>query len=124
MPPQGGQSSAPHLEVDDGGRQQDAHALQQVPHHVHEGGADAGAAGQGGTAGQAAPLQLLIAPHAVPVALVQDVGHAAGRASLSTGAVGRIWGWGWKGEGEGGTYTRLAPTAQAEVASMVRASIS
>lgn len=117
--PHVGQSPAPHLEVDDGGGQQDADALQQVPHHMHKGGTNAGAARQGGT-GQAAPLQLLIAPHAVPVALVQDVGHAVGRRSLSTGAVGHIWGWGWME----GTYTRLAPTAQAEVASMVRASIS
>lgn len=70
-----------HLEVDDGGSHKDTEALQQVPHHVDEGRTDAGAAGQGGTAGQTAPsaLQLLISPRAMAVTsggLVQDVGHA------------------------------------------------
>lgn len=80
-----------HLEVDDGGGHQDTNALQQVTHHVDEGCTDAGAARQGGMAGQAAPraLQLLVAPRAMAVdggGLVQDVCHAAGsRAGLGLG---------------------------------------
>jgi len=86
-----------HLEVDDGGSHEDPDTLQQVPHHVDEGCADAGAAGQGGSAGQAAPgaLQPLVAPRAVAVAggrLVQDVGHAGESGAGSAPRRAGCWG--------------------------------
>lgn len=96
-----------HLEVDDGGSQQDAEALQQVTHHMDKGCPDTGAAGQGaGLAGHGA-LQLLVGPCAVAVAsrgLVQDVGHA-GRSRESSvpltghgGPAGPAWAKGAHGQ--------------------------
>lgn len=67
----------PDLKEDDVGCYEDADALQQIPHHVDEGGTDAGV-------GLFVGVGLLMSPSvAVPMpCLVQSRPHPAGRAAV------------------------------------------
>lgn len=107
--------SPPDLKEDDVGCNEDADALQQIPHHVDEGCTDAGI-------GLFMGVGLLMSPSmAVPVPrLVQSCPHPAGRAAVTSP--------GHRPPAQGvtahHTYTMLTATAQAEVMSMTLPSMS
>lgn len=103
----------PDLKEDDVGGDEDTDTLEQVPHDVDEGSADAGVG------------LLACRPVAVPVpGLVQSNPHPAGRAAVtSPGTSGRDGGHRERVRASP-TYTMLTATAQAEVMSMTLPSMS